>query len=100
MTAGARSSISSGVGRSCSIELLNLDQLALAHRTEECRASGLHDTLDGPAAFGRGTVVAFTVIDAKIVLEQPKLAIGLLMIAQRGAAGLDGIGEYLSLIHI
>src|SRR5215475_6989096 len=68
--------------------------LALAHRTEERRATSLHHTLDGAAAARRHAMLAFAVVDAKIMLEHAKLAVGLLMIPQRGAASLDGILQH------
>src|SRR5215510_4132660 len=69
--------------------------LALAHRTEERRATSLHHALDGAAAARRRAMLAFAVVDAEIVLEHAKLAVGLLMIPQRGAAGLDRLDQPL-----
>src|SRR6059036_2450697 len=39
-------------------------------------------------------MLAFAVVDAEIVLEHAELAVGLLVVAQGGAAGLDGILQH------
>ena len=78
----------------------------LAHRAEERRARALHDALDGAAATGRDAFLAGAVVDAERVLEIAEVAVGLAVIAQRGAAGtnrvvqhrLDGIGERVGAI--
>src|SRR4029079_10217201 len=68
--------------------------LFLANRTEERRTSGLHDTLDRTRTFRRRALLAFAIIDAKMVLEIAELAVGLAMIAQRRSALLEGVVEH------
>src|SRR5215510_15474177 len=68
--------------------------LSLTHRAEKGRASGLHHALDDAVAAPCRTMLALAIVDAEIVLEQAKLAVGLFVVAQRGAAGLDGILQH------
>src|SRR5215467_14400137 len=68
--------------------------LLLAHRAEERRPSILRDPLDGAPASLRNTGFALAVIDAEMVLEIARLAVGLAVIAQRRAARLDGSMEH------
>src|ERR1700733_13147248 len=66
----------------------------LARRTIERRASVLHDTPDRAAAPARRTFLALAVVDVKVMLEHPELAVGEPVIAQRGAAIPDGLIEH------
>src|SRR5258708_39437829 len=68
--------------------------LLLTHRTEKRRPPILHDPLDLAATFRRNARFALAVIDAEMVLEIAKLAIGPAVIAQRGSARLDGVIEH------
>src|SRR5262249_30207511 len=81
----------SGSGRSLSFT----DRCSLlAHRAKERRAAALPDALDGAVAAARDARLALAVVDPEIVLEQPDLAVGAAMIAERRAAGLDRILEH------
>src|SRR5258707_915568 len=68
--------------------------LLLTHRTEKRRPPVLHDPLDLAAASRRNALFALAVIDAEMVLEIAKLAIGPAVIAQRRSAGLYGVIEH------
>src|SRR5258708_1176176 len=68
--------------------------LFLAHRTEIRRTPALHDPLHRAVAARRNARFALAVVNAKMVLEISELAIGLAVIAQRRAAGLDGVIEH------
>src|SRR5690348_5346737 len=70
--------------------------LFLANRAEEGRASGLDDAANRAAAAARRARPSGAVVDAEIVLEIAELAIGAAMIAQRRAAGLDGVVEHVA----
>src|SRR6266566_305194 len=66
----------------------------LAHRTKERGAAVLGNAPhDAGAAAGR-TAAALAVVDAEFVLKAPELAVGAAMVAQRGAAGRNGILEH------
>src|SRR5439155_22674492 len=69
-------------------------RLFLAHRTKKRRTPGLHDAPHGALAARRYARLALAVVDAEVVLEQPKLAVGAGVVAQRGAAGLDRVIEH------
>src|SRR6185437_9011152 len=66
----------------------------LALRAPESRAAVLGEAADNAAAAGSSTCFAFPVVDLKRMLEVAKLAVGLAVIAQRGAAGLDRLVEH------
>src|SRR5437660_1358942 len=68
--------------------------LLLTHRAEKRRPPTLYDPLDLAAASRRDTGFALAVVDAKMVLEIAKLAVGLAVIAQRRSARLDGVVEH------
>src|SRR4051794_38503045 len=65
----------------------------LAARAVEARAPGLHEPPHRPAAALRGARLAVAVVDPETVLEIAERAVGLGVVAQRRAAGLDGLGE-------
>src|SRR5262245_60621581 len=69
---------------------------ALAHRTIEGRAAGLDDAPDGAGAARRRARLALMVIDPEAVLESAERAVGLAVVAQRRAAGLDRLGQNLA----
>src|SRR4051812_12525294 len=69
--------------------------LFLAHRTEEGRPPGLHHATDGAAAALCRARPSLAIIDAEIMLEVAKLAVGAAVIAQRGPAGLEGIVQHV-----
>src|SRR6476646_11736616 len=73
---------------------LNALELFLAFRTPESRAAVLCKPLDDAAAFRGLAFLAFTIVNLKRVLEITKFAGGLAMVAQRRAAGLDGLVEH------
>ena len=81
-----------GVGRNAKRWFFD-PQLALALGAVEGRAAGLDDAAHPLGAIARGARVAFATIDGPAVLEIAELAIGLDIIAQRGAAGLDRLGQ-------
>src|SRR3974390_1200388 len=56
---------------------------------KEGRATALHDTLD--LALAMPAWFTLTVIDLKIVLEVAECAVGEAVVAQRRAAGVDGV---------
>src|ERR1700733_9921936 len=66
----------------------------LAFRAPERRASVLGEAPHDAAAACGLAFLAFAVIDLKRVLEIAEFAGGLAMIAQRRAAGLDGLIEH------
>ena len=66
----------------------------LAFRAPEGRTPVLGEPLDDAAASGGLAFLAFAVIDLKRMLEIAEFARGLAMIAQRRAAGLDGLVEH------
>src|SRR5512140_1789042 len=68
-----------------------LRRLFLARRTIERRAPVLHDAFD--LALAAGARPPFAVIDPEIVLEVAERAVGAAVVAQRRAAGLDGVVE-------
>src|SRR5580700_8113696 len=68
--------------------------LLLAARAIKRRAAVLHDALDCAAAAGRAAFFAFAVVDPEIMLEHAESAVGQLVIAQRRAAGFDGVVEH------
>src|SRR5215472_18154134 len=63
----------------------------LAFRAPEGRPPVLGEALDHAAA---AACLAFAVIHQKVVLEIAELAIGLAMVAQRRAAGLDRLVQH------
>src|SRR5260370_34230641 len=66
----------------------------LTYGTKERGAAVLRDAPhDAGAAPGRAAP-ALAVVDAEHVLKAPELAVGAAMVAQRGAAGRDGILEH------
>src|SRR5260370_8931560 len=66
----------------------------LTYGTKEGGAAVLRDAPhDAGAAAGR-TAAALAVVDAEFVLKAPELAVGAAMVAQRGAAGRNGILEH------
>src|SRR5260370_34227847 len=66
----------------------------LTYGTKERGAAVLRDAPhDAGAAPGRAAP-ALAVVDAEPVLKAPELAVGAAMVAQRGAAGRDGILEH------
>src|SRR5215467_2331873 len=67
------------------------DNSLLAGRAVERRASALHESPHGAGASRRHAALAFAVIDAEVMLEVAELTIGLTVVAQRRAAGLDRI---------
>jgi hypothetical protein len=67
---------------------------ALTDRTIIGRPPGLDDTADHAAAAAARTRLALPVVDGETVLEEAKLAIRPHIVAQRGAARLDGVGDY------
>src|SRR5216683_2833101 len=73
---------------------LNQKTLPLTHWTQKRRPPVLHDPLNLATASRRNARFALAVIDAEMVLEIAKLAIGLAVIAQRRSAGLDGVVEH------
>src|SRR3954447_24814600 len=68
--------------------------LLLTHRAEKRRPRPLHDAPDPALAFRGRTCRAGAVVDAERMLEIAEVAVGLAMIAQRRAAGLDGIVQH------
>src|SRR5690242_19120067 len=66
----------------------------LAHRAEEGRSPALDDTLDGPGASRRDAALAGAVVDPEMMLEIAELAVRAAVIAQRRAAGLDGVAQH------
>src|SRR6266852_1964645 len=66
----------------------------LTLRAPEGRASILGEAPDNAAAAGSLAFLTFAVVDLKRVLEIAEFARGLAMIAQRRAAGLDGLIEH------
>src|ERR1700722_18474687 len=66
----------------------------LAFRAPECRASVLGEPPHDSATSRGLAFFAFAVVDLKRVLEIAEFAGGLAMIAQRRAAGLDGLIEH------
>src|SRR5713101_7972765 len=67
--------------------------LALSLRTEVGRSSGLNDAAHAAAAIAIGTRIAFVAIYRPAMLEIAELAISLNVVAERGSAGLDGLGQ-------
>src|SRR5215218_4197630 len=66
----------------------------LAARAVEGRAARLHEPpYRAAAALGRAAL-AFAVVDAEAVLEIAERAVGLGVVAQRRAAGLDGLAQH------
>src|SRR5205085_8518032 len=61
--------------------------------TEKGRSAGLHDPAHRAAANAARTGIAFMAIDCPAVLEIPELSVGLDVIAQRGPAGFDRLGQ-------
>src|SRR5438132_291009 len=68
--------------------------LALTERTIECGPATLHHAPDRAGAAWRWTGVAGAIIDAEIVLKIAELTVGAAVIAQRGAACGDRLGEH------
>src|SRR5687767_4261745 len=68
--------------------------LLLAGGAEKGGAAGLHDALHLAFATAGNAGLSLAVIDPKIMLEGAKLAVGPLVVAQRGAAGLDRILQH------
>src|SRR5476649_1139851 len=66
----------------------------LALRAPERRAPILRKPPHDAAAAGALALFAFAVVDLKRVLEIAEFAGGLAMVAQRGAAGLDGLIQH------
>src|ERR1700683_4240957 len=66
----------------------------LAFRAPECRAPVLGEPPHDSTTPGGLAFFAFAVVDLKRVLEIAEFAGGLAMIAQRRAAGLDGLIEH------
>ena len=56
----------------------------------------MHDAVNAGGAAGGEAGLAFATVDLKAVLEIAKLAIGLAVIAQGGASGLDRLGQNLA----
>src|SRR5258708_27907382 len=68
--------------------------LALTQRAIKCRSAALHHAPDrAGAAWGRARL-AGAIIDAEIVLKIAELTIGAAVIAQRGTACGDRLGEH------
>src|SRR5260370_4478191 len=68
--------------------------LALTQRAIKCRSAALHHAPDrAGAAWGRERL-AGAIIDAEIVLKIAELTIGAAVIAQRGTACGDRLGEH------
>src|ERR1700691_4857502 len=67
---------------------------ALLLRAIECRAAGLDDAAHPFGAVAAGAGLALAAVDRPAVLEIAKLAIGLHIVAQRGAAGFDRLVEH------
>src|SRR5690606_26178053 len=70
-----------------------IEPLFLTNRTEEGRAPVLHDAANGAAAAASRAALPFPVVDPDIVLKHAEIAVGLLVVPQRRAAGRDGIVE-------
>src|SRR3954463_15406857 len=66
----------------------------LADRTEERRARALHDALDRAFAFRGRALLTGAVVDAEEMLEIAEIAVGLPMVAQRRAAGIDRVVQH------
>ena len=65
------------------------DQLTLAFRAVERRATGLGDPGDDPAATVPRARQSFAIVDLEDVLEIAQVAVGLPVIAQSRSAGFD-----------
>src|SRR3954454_20403398 len=68
---------------------------ALLLGTEERRAAGLDDAAHPLGAGAAGTGLALAAVDRPAMLEIAELAIGLHIIPQRRAAGLDRFAEHI-----
>ena len=68
--------------------------LFLTRRAEERRSSALHDPPDRSAAARGRTGVARAVVGAEAVLESAEIAVGVTVVAQRGAAGRDRLLQH------
>ena len=64
-------------------------------RAEKGRAAGLHDPPDRSAAAEHGAGPVFPIIGLEAVLKGAERAVCLAIIAQRGAARLDGLVQHL-----
>src|ERR1043165_7389109 len=69
-------------------------ELFLTHRAEEGRARALHDAFDRALEFRRRAFLAGAIVDPERVLEIAEVAVGLAVIAQRRAAGLDRVVQH------
>src|SRR5262249_20470031 len=76
------------------VDWKRMHSLFLAHRTEKRRTPGLHDALHLAGAPGRHTALALAVIDAKMMLEVTKFAIGTAGVAQRRSPRLDCVAQH------
>src|SRR5690606_15954363 len=79
-----------GLKRLCFAEW---SQLFLTGRAEERGAPALDDALDRAVASGRRAGMACAAVDGAGVREIAERAVGLARVAQRRAAGGDGIGD-------
>src|SRR5216684_2966704 len=66
----------------------------LTYGTKERGAAVLRDAPHRAGAAAGRAAPARAVIDAELVLKAPELAVGTAMVAQRGAAGRNGILEH------
>src|SRR3984957_21301760 len=73
---------------------LLLRVLFLACRAVKRRSPVLHDSFDDATAAGCAALLAFTIVNTKVVLEHAKLAIGELVIAQARTAVFDRLVEH------
>src|ERR1700685_2026712 len=78
------------------IAALRETQLVLAFRAVECRAPGLRDPGDDPTAIFPRARQSFAIVDFEDVLEIAQFTVGLPVIAQSRAAGLDGFLEHVA----
>src|SRR5690606_9082355 len=65
----------------------------LADWAIECRAAALHDAGDRSGATGLAAGLALAVIDREGMLEIAERSVGMHIVAQRRAAGLDRVGD-------